>query len=498
VLLKVKKRKKECGILLPMSSLPSEHGIGTFGEQAYKFIDLLHKCRQDYWQILPLCPFGKGNSPYSSESCFAGEILYIDLDMLVEDGLLKKSDLKKTHFDKNVDYKKVRAYKLPILKKAAKNFNTDREEYKSFVRENSAWLNDFALFMAIKEKLDGIPFLRWEEGLKFRDKTTLENFEKAHKESVEFYKITQYLFFNQYNRLHDYAALSGVKIIGDIPFYLSAESADVWQNPEIFKLGRDLTPVLISGVPPDIFSANGQLWENPIYNWDYLKSTDYAWWRERLVHNSLMYDVLRIDHFRAFADYYTIPSGAADARTGRWEKGAGTGFWEIVKPYIKNCEIIAEDLGGENSPLVQGLIEQTGFPNMKVLQFAFNSDSKNLFLPKNFGYNCVCYTGTHDNNTTEGWYRELDEEERATFERFVPKGKFFSPSLRLIAYAMKSDAKTVIIPFQDYLQADASCRINIPGTSDFNWEWRFSATDLTSELTKTIIKLTKLRKNRLL
>lgn len=493
MLLRGKENKKECGILLAVSSLPSKHGIGSFGKEAYGFVDFLRETKQNYWQILPLCPLGRGNSPYASTSCFAGEILYIDLDMLVTDGLLDKSDIKATAFPKNTDYKSAQRFKLPLLKRAAENFDTQLKDFKSFVENNSYWIESFALFMAIKDSLCGLSFLKWEDGLKYRLPSALAAFKEDHEAEIMFYKITQYLFYSQYSKLHSYANANGIKIIGDIPFYVSLESADVWENSEVFKLGRDMLPVLVAGVPPDIFSATGQLWGNPIYNWEYLKNTDFSWWRQRLIHNAKLYDVIRIDHFRAFADFYAIPAGSPDARYGNWEKGAGLGFWNSVKPYIKNTEIIAEDLGGENSPMVQKLIEDTGFPNMKVLQFAFDSDLNDLFLPKNFGYNCVCYTGTHDNDTTFGWYKNLTTKERVMFERLVPRYKFQSPVLSLIAFAMKSKAKTVIIPFQDYLQLDSDCRLNTPGTPKGNWEWRFESSDITETLKKTVLRLSKQR-----
>lgn len=493
MLLKANQPKKERGILLPLSSLPSKHGIGSLGIEAYNFIDFLLETNQNYWQILPLCPLGLGNSPYSTTSCFAGEILYIDLDMLIRDGLLYDEDIKDYKFPKNVDYQLVREFKIPLLKKAAERFDTETEDYVAFCKENGFWLEDFALFMAIRDLKNSASFLKWEDGLKYRQKTDLDQFSKEHQGEIKFYKITQYLFWKQYEQLHNYAAASDIKIIGDIPFYVAMESADVWAHSENFKLGKDLTPVLSAGVPPDIFSATGQLWDNPVYNWEYLKNTDYLWWRNRLIYNAQKYDVLRIDHFRAFADYYTVPAGAPDARFGSWEKGVGINFWNSVKPYIKNTEIIAEDLGGEASPLVQKLIADTGFPNMKVLQFAFDSDLGDIFLPRNFGYNCVCYTGTHDNDTAFGWYKNLTTKERVMFERLVPRNKFQSPVLSLIAFAMKSKAKIVIIPFGDYLELDSDSRINTPGVPSGNWEWRFEKKDITEDLIKAVTKLTKLR-----
>ena len=491
MLLKGKPNKKEKGILLPLSALPSKHGIGTFGVEAYDFIDFLASSGQNYWQMLPLVPIGKGNSPYSSTSCFAGEILYIDLDMLITDGWLTKSEISYCEFGKNIDYKAVREYKIPYLKKAAKNFDIENKDFENFLQKNSFWLTDYALFMAIKDGMCGLSFLKWNDGLKYRLPDAIYEFEKTHKEEILFYEITQYFFFKQYNRLRNYAKASNIKIIGDIPFYVSLESADVWANNDVFKLGRDMTPVTVAGVPPDVFSDIGQLWGNPVYNWEFLKNTDYDWWRKRLIHNAEIYDVIRIDHFRAFADYYTIPAGAKDARYGNWEKGAGINFWSSMQQIIKNTEIIAEDLGGETSKIVQDLITDTGFPNMKVLQFGFNTNLSNPFLPKNFGYNCVCYTGTHDNDTTYGWYKNLKPKERIMFERLVPRRKVNSPVFALISYGMKSKAKNVIIPLWDYLELDSNCRLNIPGRPYGNWEWRFLKTDINDELIKTVIKLSK-------
>lgn len=484
------KAKKEKGILLPLFSLPSRHGIGSLGKEAYDFVDFLRDCGQDYWQILPLCPVGKGNSPYSSPSSFAGEILYIDLDILCCEGWLKENEIPDSFFSDRVDYAQVKKYKLPLLRKVAHRFDTNRRDYKNFIKENDYWLSGYALFSAIKESKLGLSFLQWERELKFALPEALKEFEKTHQSEIEFYKITQFLFRGQYNRLRNYANASGIKIIGDLPFYVSKESADVWQNSEVFRLGRDMSPILQGGVPPDIFSSTGQLWENPIYDWDFLEKTNYRWWGERLKNYGELYDVIRIDHFRAFAEYYAVAARAENAGFGNWHKGPGINFFESVKPYLKGTKIIAEDLGGEDSVIVQDLIKQTGFPNMKVLQFAFSTDGTNLFLPENFGNNCVCYTGTHDNDTTIGWYENLSSKERIMFEKIVPQ-KFSSPSLNLIAFGMKSAANTVIVPFFDYLESGSEARINTPGTSSGNWEWRFKKEDINEELIKKIIKVSK-------
>lgn len=481
------KYKKESGVLMHISSLPSNYGIGDLGEEAYRFVDFLKSSRQTYWQLLPLCPVGKGNSPYSSVSAFAGEILFIDLDGLVKDGLLSSDEIPEENFPKNADYKRAREFKLPLIKKAAERFNTKSRDFRFFINENAYWLNDYALFMAIKATFPNKSFTELEDGLKYRLPETIDRFKKNHAEQILFYEITQYFFFTQYFKLKKYAAENGVKLIGDIPFYVQLESADVWSNPDIFRLGRDMTPVLVAGVPPDYFSEEGQLWGNPIYDWDYQKSTEYDWWRKRLTHNAKLYDVIRIDHFRAFADYYTIPYGAKTAKSGVWEKGVGLPFWNLMKQYV-NAEIIAEDLGG-NTPEVEKLIEDTGFPNMKVLQFAFDSDLNNPFLPKNYNRNCVCYTGTHDNDTTRGWFEKLNEHQHTMFTHLVSADKSGSAVLSLIAFAMKSKARVVIIPIQDYLQLDSADRFNTPGVPFGNWEWRLSKNDLTDELADEINRL---------
>ncbi len=481
------KYQKESGVLLHISSLPGAYGIGSLGREAYRFVDFLKSSRQTYWQLLPLCPVGRGNSPYSSVSSFAGELLLIDLEQLVNLGLLKPEDIVPPDFPKHTDYKAARAFKLPLIKKAAENFNIKSRDFKTFCRENAYWLDDYAVFMAIKEARRSKSFTELEDGLKYRLPAAMEQFKNKHSEQILFYKITQYFFFSQYLKLKAYASENGIKIIGDIPFYVQLESADVWSNPDNFRLGRDMTPVMVAGVPPDVFSADGQLWGNPIYDWEYQKTNNYEWWRRRLIHNSKLYDVIRIDHFRAFADYYAIPYGAENAKSGTWKKGVGISFWNLMRDSV-TAEIIAEDLGGD-TPEVKKLIEDTGFPNMKVLQFAFNTDLNNPFLPKNYPKNCVCYTGTHDNDTTRGWYEKASEKEKLMFSKLVPADKSKSAVLSLISYGMKSKARIVIIPMQDYLQLDSADRLNTPGVPSGNWEWRLSTEDITDSLASTVKKL---------
>lgn len=486
-----KRRPKRSGILLPLSALPSNYGIGTLGDAAYDFIDFLERTNQSYWQLLPLCPLGKGNSPYSSYSSFAGEPLYIDLDILVCQGYLKKSDIKEIDFPEKVDFDLVRSHKMPILLRAAAIFDTNRKDFKEFKRINETWLSDYALFMAISEVSGTKDFTAWSDGLKYRLPKDLNDFKEKYAEKILFHEILQYFFYSQFKRLKSYATAKGIKLIGDIPFYVSLESADIWSEPQYFKLGRDMTPVLVAGVPPDVFSKDGQLWGNPIYDWKTMRQNDYLWWKKRLGFNASLYDVIRIDHFRAFCDYYTIPYGSKNAKSGNWEKGEGMQFWNSVKPIISKTEIIAEDLGGESQE-VQKLISDTAFPNMKVLQFAFDSDLKDPFLPKNMNSNCVCYTGTHDNDTTLGWFNKATEKEKIIFSKLVPD-VFGSVALNLIYFGMKSRAETVIIPLQDYLELDSNARTNTPGTEKNNWTWRAKKEDFCDDLAEKIKKCTFMR-----
>ncbi len=488
--LKVDKETRKSGILLAVSSLPSSEGIGTFGKEAFNFVDFLKRTNQSYWQILPLCPIGKGNSPYSSKSTFALETLYIDLFALVADGLLDEADLKHKEFSQFIDYDTVKSYKIPLLKKAAKRFKKNRPDFLKFKAENEFWLKEYCLFSAVSESRNSEEFISWPDGLKYRDQEALLEFEKQNREVLDFFEITQFLAYTQYTHLKNYANLQGIKIIGDIPFYVSLNSADVWSHPECFKLGRDMTPVLISGVPPDLFSAEGQLWENPIYDWEFQKQNRYFWWRQRLIKNAELYDIIRIDHFRGFADYYTIAYGAKNAKSGNWQEGPGIDFWNSMQDVLNACEIIAEDLGVESAALDE-LLKATGFANMKILQFAFDSDLTDPFLPKNFNRNCVCYTGTHDNDTTLGWYEKATEKELDLFKKLVPFYKVHSPALNLINFGMKSRAKAVIIPLCDYLELPSSCRMNLPGKPDGNWRWRFKNGDITDDTENLIKDLTK-------
>ncbi len=491
--LKDKRETSDCGTLMHITSLPSKYGIGSFGKEAYDFVDFLYNTGQRYWQILPLCPIGEGNSPYKSSSCFAGEILLIDLELLVKEGLLLPEELPAPQNSSFVNFDAQRKIKIPLLKKAAERLNKKRHDYLRFLKQNEYWLEDFALFSAIAEISGSEKLSDFEEALKYRMPMALENFKAAYFEKIEEQKILQYLFYTQYFALKQYAAKKSIKIIGDLPIYVSLDSADVWKSPDNFKVGRDLTPVCVAGVPPDIFSRDGQLWGNPIYDWEYQRRTNFVWWRRRLEHSLKLYDVIRIDHFRAFADYYSIPFGAKNARGGNWEKGVGMAFWSIMRSKLGKMQIIAEDLGGETRE-VEELVQSTGFPNMKVLQFAFTSGIENKFLPRNFNKNCVCYTGTHDNNTSKGWFENATIHERKLFGKLTQQSGMSDPADKMLWLAVRSRADTVIIPMQDWLGLDETARMNTPGTLSGNWKWQMESGAINDELSEKVRYFVSLRK----
>lgn len=470
-----------------ITSLPSNYGIGTFGEAAYEFIDFLAQSKQSFWQILPLGMTGYGNSPYQSPSAFAGNINFIDLDILIEKGYLKKNIVTDIDWGKSktkIDYNKIYQNRTKILKIAAKKFSKNCVEYEKFLENNDYWLNDFSIFMAIKETYGMVSFDNWDVEYIKREKACIDKFIVEHNELIDFYKITQFWFFEQFFKLKKYANENNIKIIGDIPFYVAYDSADVWASPNNFELDENYLPINVAGVPPDAFSDDGQLWGNPLYNYAEMRKNDYGWWKQRIEFGFSLCDVLRIDHFRAFDSYYAIPFGNVTAKSGEWRMGEGIEFFKKLNLLDRN--IIAEDLG-EITQSVRALIKATGYPNMKVLQFAFDTDEANEFLPHNYTKNCVVYTGTHDNNTTRGWYRSANAIEKKNVSKFVPYSKRMKKTDALIKYAFSSIADTVIIPLQDYLNLDEKSRMNTPSTLFGNWEWRVCEKDLGQKLSEKII-----------
>ena len=465
------------GVLMAISSLPSKYGIGCFSKEAYEFVDKLAEAGQQYWQILPLGPTGYGDSPYQSCSTFAGNPYFIDLEELVKDGLLTKEECEACPWGENpsyVDYEKLYQYRFPLLRKAFERAELEKNiDYQVFVRTHQFWLKDYALYMAIKNAHEGVSWLDWPEELKDRHSGYVRRAEKELSEEVEFYCFQQYLFEKQWSRLKAYANKKGIHIIGDVPIYVALDSADVWAKPELFQITEDYEPKAVAGCPPDAFSATGQLWGNPLYDWKRHKATGFAWWVERMTFCMERYDVARIDHFRGFDEYYAIPYGDETAENGRWEQGPGLNLFTVLKKNIPNLHVIAEDLGFLTKS-VRDLVKNTGFPGMKVLQFAFDGSEDSDYLPHKYEKNCVVYTGTHDNETTKGWLEGLQVHDRDFARAYI---NCYDRPVNdcvwgMIRTALASVADLAIIPIQDYLCLGNEARMNAPATLGLNWQWR--------------------------
>ena len=490
---------RRCGVLLPVASLPSRYGIGCFSKEAYEFVDFLADSGQTYWQILPLGQTGYGDSPYQSFSTFAGNPYFVDPQALIEAGYISSDAAEQFDFGKEtrtVDYEKIYRNRYTLLRKAYANspfclnpsekwagpaYNADRTEFNYFIWDNSEWLPDYALFSAIKEYFDGDMFTKWPEEIRLRDTAAMDSYRIKLDEEIRFCEFLQFLFAKQWKKLKTYANDKGIKIIGDIPIYVAFDSADTWSHPELFELDEKGFPTVVAGVPPDAFSATGQLWGNPIYRWKYHKATGYDWWMQRLEQMFRLYDVVRIDHFRGFDEYWAVPYGDQDAMGGKWCKGPGYALFKVMKERLGDREIIAEDLGYLTSSVLK-LVKRTGYPGMKVLQFAFDGNTENAYLPHNHTKNAVVYTGTHDNDTTRGWYTTSDPEQQELIDKYAGICCSQSATWELIRLAMQSVADTAIIPIQDYLDYGSAARINTPSTLGGNWCWRLVPGELTEEL----------------
>lgn len=485
---------RKSGILLPVSSLPSPYGIGNLGEESYRFIHFLKSAGQSFWQILPIGPTGCGDSPYQSYSAFAANPYFIDPDALVRQGLLTKEELSSFPFGGDpdlVDYGALLENRFRMLRLAAGRFPENDEGFLKFQRSNRGWLEDYALFMALKEENDMVSFQNWPDDIRLCRPAALKAAKNRLAETVRFWKVTQYLFFNQWGALRKYAQKNGIAIIGDLPIYVSPDSADLWAHSELFQVDGDRRPMEVAGCPPDAFTADGQLWGNPLYDWGNQAVDGYRWWIKRLAGAAKFYDIVRIDHFRGFAGYYAVPAGSKNAVHGRWRKGPGADFIHAVKKAMPHLSVIAEDLGFLTDD-VRGLLAESGFPGMKVLQFAFDPSGKSDYLPHNYSRNCVVYTGTHDNITTKGWVRTSPRSNVAFARRYLgigPKGDLPGAMIRA---AHASVADTCIIPMQDYLRLGAEARINTPGTVGGNWRWRVRSEALTPKLADEICALTSL------
>ncbi len=483
---------RAAGVLLPVSSLPSKYGIGTFGQAARDWVDFLARAKQRYWQVLPMGPTSFGDSPYQSYSAFAGNPLFIDLELLCRQGLLKKGRCKRTDWGADrsyVDYDTVRAGREKLLRKAFENF-TDQKALARFRKQNKSWVEDYALYMALKGRMGGRPWTEWEEGLRLRDPKVLDVWKERCKEDVDYHVFTQYLFFQQWGDLKKYANEKGVRIIGDAPIYVAMDSADVWAQPQLFQLDENNLPTEVAGCPPDAFSEDGQLWGNPLYRWDEMAKDGYSWWIQRIKANLSMYDVLRIDHFRGLESYYAIPYGDDTARNGRWRKGPGMNFIRKINESVENAAIIAEDLG-LLTPAVYRLLKSSGYPGMKVLQFAFSAGEESTYLPHNLPTHCVVYTGTHDNDTVRGWLDTASPADLKLALDYLGLEDAKDGNWAFIRAALGSVADLAVIPLQDYLNLGSEARMNIPSTvGGINWRWRCPKDCTTKKLAKKMARLT--------
>ena len=486
---------RQSGVLLAISSLPSRYGIGCFSKEAYEFVDFLEQAGQKLWQILPIGPTGYGDSPYQSFSSFAGNPYFIDLETLIAEGYLTEADCDACDFGSNeeyVDYEKIYKARFKVLKKAFQNRNDQgSQEYKDFVEANAYWLDDYALYMAVKNSFDGKSWITWDEDIRLRKQEAVKAYTEKYGEEIDFYKFQQFLFAKQWTALKAYANRKKIKIVGDIPIYVAFDSADTWSHPELFQLDENCTPIGVAGCPPDAFSATGQLWGNPLYRWDYHKQTGYRWWIQRIAYCYQLYDIVRIDHFRGFDEYYFIPYGDPTAEFGHWEQGPGYDIFRALKAELGNIKVIAEDLGFL-TPSVIKLVKKTRYPGMKILQFAFDSREESDYLPHNYPANCVVYTGTHDNDTTLGWYRSLNRRDKAFAKRYLNIKSDKDVQWVFIRSALSSVADTAVIPMQDYLGLGAEARMNVPSTLGTNWKWRMKKGVCTEELAKQIRDVVKL------
>ena len=483
---------RSSGILMHITSLPGPYGVGTMGAQAFQFVDFLKDAGQRLWQILPLTPTGYGDSPYQSCSTFAGNHYLIDLDLLVEEGLLKTEELTSIRWNRKeekADFGLLYNNRLKVLRLAYARF-PGSDAFDAFCAENEAWLPDFALFMALKERHGGKPWYDWEDSLKHRRSDAMAAARLELADEIRFYSFQQFLFFRQWSALHSYAAENGIQIIGDVPIYVPLDSVEVWSSPELFELDETLTPIAVAGCPPDGFTEDGQLWGNPLYRWDLHKAQSYSWWLNRLAAAGKLYDIIRLDHFRGFEAYWSVPYGDKTARNGKWVKGPAMSFVEALKEGLPELPLIAEDLGFLTQDVLD-LRDAGGWPGMKVLQFAFDPKEPSDYLPHTYIRNTVCYTGTHDNMTMRQWFETASEEEVAFAAAYMALSKKEGYVWGAIRTALSSVSDICIIQMQDYLNLGGKARMNFPGTlSDCNWTWRAKDGMISKDLAKKIRDLT--------
>ena len=477
--------KRSSGVLMHITSLPGQFGIGTFGKSAYDFVDFLEETKQTYWQILPLTTTSYGDSPYQSFSAVAGNLNLIDFSLLTEAGLLEESDYSNVNFGDNpekIDYALLFEARRPILEKAVANTSKNSEvlaEIEKFEEENSSWLADYAEYMAIKESFGYKSFIHWDEDIKKGEEAAREKYRTELQDSIRYYTVTQYFFFKQWLALKEYANSKGIKIIGDMPIYVSADSVEMWTMPELFKVDENNEPLYVAGCPADDFSPTGQLWGNPIYDWEKHKEQGFSWWIYRVQESFKIYDVLRIDHFKGFSDFWQIDKDAENAVNGTWEAGPGIELFQKIKEQLGDLPIVAENLGFIDAK-AEKLLDDSGYPGMKILQFAFPGED-NLDRPHHYTQNSVAYTGTHDNDVVNGWYEKLSESERELVSEYLNRRDDEKITEAMIRGIYSSVSDYAIVTMQDLLDKDATSRMNVPSTVGGNWEWRMLAEDLTEE-----------------
>ncbi len=482
------------GILMHISSLPTEHGIGTLGKEAYDFVDFLAAAGQTYWQVLPLCPTSYGDSPYQSFSAFAGNPYFIDFSMLTKAGLLNPDEYNHIFWGadpEQADYAALYQNRFKVLRGAFARFCKELpQEFFRFCEKNAFWLEDYSLFMALKDSFGGKSWQLWPEPLRRREPTALEQAKQQYSQDILFYKTLQFWFYEQWYQLKTYANNKGIRLIGDIPIYVAMDSADLWANPKQFVVDENGNCPEIAGCPPDAFSEDGQVWGNPLYDWEFMKKDGYTFWCNRLRHSSTVYDITRIDHFRGFDSYFCIPANHTTAHGGVWRQGPGMDLFNAVEQQLGKLHIIAEDLGFLTDS-VRKLLKDSGFPGMKVLQFAFDSREDSDYLPHNYPHACVVYTGTHDNDTILGWLKNSAPEDVAFARRYMRLNTAEGENWGMMICALSSVADTAILQMQDLLDLDAEARMNTPSTLGQNWLWRMKKGDASAELATKLRNLTR-------
>ena len=481
---------------MPISSLPSPHGIGTLGAEARKFVDFLAAAGQSWWQILPVSPTSYGDSPYQSFSAYAGNPYFIDLDLLCEDGLLTPEEVNAVNWGADpsrVDYSAIYNGRFPLLHLAMeRGWERDADKVKSFSVQNDTWLPDYALFMALKRHFGMKSWTEWpDEDIRLRRPEAVQRYQKELADDIRLFTYIQYLFFRQWEALRAYAHEKGIGIIGDLPIYVAMDSADVWADPRAFQLDERNVPAEVAGVPPDYFTADGQLWGNPLYDWDAMKADGFSWWVRRIAGASRLYDILRIDHFRGLESYWAVPYGETTAKIGRWVKGPGMDLIGVLTEKFPNIQFIAEDLG-YLTPEVRQLLADSGLPGMKILQFAFDSRETANYLPHTYPRNCVCYAGTHDNSTLMGWKNDAAPSDIAAAQEYLGLNEEEGFHWGMLRGGQSSVADLFVAQMQDYLGLGSEARMNTPGILGGNWQWRMLPGQITEGLTKRIARMTSL------